>query len=267
MKSSLQRLSARFILLGALLLSIPAFYLVLMTAETWYYKVGHGLYGVVALLIAMAFFVEHKYPEKGHGGMSLMQGWGRIDALILLGALASAWPVSASGSGVEWALRLSYCGVIFLRLSVLLAKYVEPHRLLQTCALALLVLALAGAGFVWLEPRVQSYADGLWLAFITGATVGYGDLVPSTAASRIFAAFIVLLGYALFSVVTASIAALLVGEDEKRLRRELHADMRVLHEEIVALRAALANSTVVSVTAKAAEEMPPAISQRALPSE
>ena len=87
-----------------------------------------------------------------------------------------------------------------------------------------------------MEPRVHSYADGVWLAFTTGATVGYGDLVPSTPASRIFAAFIVLLGYALFSVVTASIAALLVGEDEKRLSREMHADLRMLRKEIAALR-------------------------------
>ena len=82
----------------------------------------------------------------------------------------------------------------------------------------------------------------MWLAFITGATVGYGDLVPSTPASRIFAAFIVLLGYALFSVVTASIAALLVGEDEKRFMRGLHSDMRMLREEIAALRAGLRDS-------------------------
>jgi voltage-gated potassium channel len=50
-----------------------------------------------------------------------------------------------------------------------------------------------------------------------------------------------LLGYALFSVVTASIAALLVGEDEKKLRRELHTDMRILREEIASLRAELRN--------------------------
>jgi voltage-gated potassium channel len=61
-------------------------------------------------------------------------------------------------------------------------------------------------------------------------------MTPSTPASRIFSVFIVLLGYALFSVVTASIAAILIGEDEKQLRRELHAEARLLRSEIAALR-------------------------------
>jgi len=69
--------------------------------------------------------------------------------------------------------------------------------------------------------------------------VGYGDLVPSTPASRVLAVFIVILGFGLLSLVTASIAALMVGEDEKRMRRELHADMRILLREIAELRAEL----------------------------
>ena len=60
--------------------------------------------------------------------------------------------------------------------------------------------------------------------------------MPSTPASRILAVFIVLLGYALLSLVTGSIAALLVGEDERRIRRELHADMRILLREVALLR-------------------------------
>ncbi len=98
------------------------------------------------------------------------------------------------------------------------------------------LFAIAGLGFYWLEPQVTSYADGLWLAFITGATVGYGDLVPTTAASRVFAVFIVLLGYAVFSIVTATISALFIGEDEKRFEHELHADIRALRTEIATLR-------------------------------
>ncbi|HAT33309.1 MAG TPA: ion transporter [Janthinobacterium sp.] len=166
----------------------------------------------------------------------------KLDALVALGALLSAWPTEPPCGIVEWILRLAYSGVVFLRLSTLVAKYVAPHRLLQIVALAVCVLIVSGAGFYWLEPKVHTFADGVWLAFITGATVGYGDLVPSTPLSRIFAGFIVLLGYALFSIVTASISALLVGEDEKRQKRELHADMRLLRAEIAALRAELRES-------------------------
>lgn len=137
---------------------------------------------------------------------------------------------------MEWLLRLGFCGLILVRLAMFFAKWVMPRRLLQTLMIAAVLLAIAGGGFYWLEPNTSCYADGFWLAFITGATVGFGDLVPSTPASRIFAVFIVLLGYALFSLVTASIAALFVGEDEKRMERELHADIRSLRAEIAELR-------------------------------
>lgn len=68
------------------------------------------------------------------------------------------------------------------------------------------------------------------------------DIVLTTAASRIFAAFMVLLGYAMLSLVTASIAAMFVGEDEKQLRREMHRDIRSLQTEIRHLREALGKS-------------------------
>jgi len=229
--------TARPMLLSALILSIPAFYLALAGTQPFYRDAGHLLYVVVATMLAAEILVKRNgWISERAGDVS------GVDLVILLGALANAWPTDPPWSLVEWVLRLAYCAIVFIRLATLLAKYVVPHRLLQIVALALFVLAVAGAGFFWLEPKVQTYADGIWLAFTTGATVGYGDIVPSTPASRIFAAFIVLLGYALFSVLTASIAALLVGEDEKRLRHELHSDMRLLRAEIAALRGELRDS-------------------------
>ena len=86
-------------------------------------------------------------------------------------------------------------------------------------------------------------ASGLWLAFTTAATVGYGDLVPTTAASRIFAVFVVLLGYGVLSLVTAAIAARWIETEERRIERQILRDMRremaALRLEIVGLREAL----------------------------
>ncbi|HZV66848.1 MAG TPA: ion channel [Telluria sp.] len=219
-------------LLSGLILAIPAFYLVLTGPTPAYRQGGSWLYGLIALLVALQLFT-------GRRANSRIDWTSAMDLAILGGALASAWPSGQGWSDLEWALRLGYCGIVFIRLATVVAPYVVPRGLLQMVILAAFLMAVAGLGFLWLEPRVHSYADGLWLAFITGATVGYGDLVPSTPASRVFAAFIVLLGYALFSVVTASIAALLVGEDEKRLRHALHADLRLLRNDIASLRIGL----------------------------
>jgi voltage-gated potassium channel len=89
---------------------------------------------------------------------------------------------------------------------------------------------------------VLSFGDGLWLAFTTAATVGYGDIVPSTPAAKIFAVFVVLLGFAVLSLVTASIAALWVQTEERRIERELlhelHRELRAVRRDIATLQAA-----------------------------
>ena len=66
--------------------------------------------------------------------------------------------------------------------------------LMYSVLLCLAILGLGGAGFWLIEPKVSSLGDGLWLAFTTAATVGYGDIVPSTTASRVFAVLVVLIG-------------------------------------------------------------------------
>ena len=219
-------------LVTALVLSIPAFYLVLSSELSPYQGAGRWLYTIVALLMGMTLLGRYRSMPV----TTRNKHRAAVDVLIFLGAILSAWPQSSPWPFAEWLLRLVYCAIVFLRLASLLSHYVMPHRLLQIAALALVLLAVAGEGFLLLEPRVHSYADGVWLAFLTAATLGYGELVPSTPGSRIFAVFVVLLGYALFSVFTASIAAILIGEDERKLRRELHLDTRMLRLEISALR-------------------------------
>ncbi|MFT5532133.1 MAG: voltage-gated potassium channel [Candidatus Paceibacteria bacterium] len=227
----------RPVLFVALTVSIPAFYLLLNDADmdnsVRLHGMGSVLYAITALLIGIDLWCQRRRQPASRSAL--------IDVVLLLGALASTWPSNTPWSVPEWWLRLTYSTIVFLRFPTLLAPWALPKHLKQILALSVILLAIAGAGFYWLEPHVLTYADGLWLAFITGATVGYGDLVPSTHASRIFAVFIVLLGYAIFSVITASIAALFVGEDEKHFQQELHADIRALRQEITSLRNELRN--------------------------
>ena len=55
------------------------------------------------------------------------------------------------------------------------------------------------------------------------------------ASSRVFAVFVVLLGYGMLSLVFANIAAMFVGEEEKLLRREMHRDIKRLEGEICSM--------------------------------
>ena len=103
--------------------------------------------------------------------------------------------------------------------------------------LCLLILGLGGVGFWILEPRAHTLSDGLWLAFTTAATVGYGDIIPTTHASRAFSVVVVLLGLAVLSMVTASVAAMLVETEERQLARKLMHEIGELRGEIRSLRA------------------------------
>lgn len=218
-------------LIIALIVSIPAFYLVLAGSGAMYRHVGSALYAAAGMLVAIDLLTQRKMHHARAAQKEQL-----LDLVLLAGMFASAWPTGLPWTVLEWMGRLVFCSLVFLRFAMLISAWMAPRHLLQILGVSIALLAISGAGFYWLEPKVLTYADGLWLAFITGATVGYGDLVPSTPASRIFAVFIVLLGYTIFSVITASIAALFVGEDEKRFEKELHADIRSLREEITALR-------------------------------
>jgi voltage-gated potassium channel len=223
---------SRPVLLLGLLLSVPAFYLLLDGEQTATRMAGHGLYALSAALMcvdAVWQWIRNRHYPRRSGKMML-------DMAIIIGCVFSSLPSDFQWSALEWLLRLSLCSLILIRMATLVLWHMKPSYLVKLIFLALLMLTSAGAGFYWLEPTVLNYPDGVWLAFSTVATVGYGDFVPSTPASKIFAVFIVLLGYAMFSIVTANIAALFVGEEEERFERELHGDIRALHQEVAALR-------------------------------
>jgi voltage-gated potassium channel len=56
---------------------------------------------------------------------------------------------------------------------------------------------------------------GMWWAIVTVTTVGYGDVVPHTAAGRIVAALLMIVGIGFLSVLTATVASTFIARDEE----------------------------------------------------
>jgi voltage-gated potassium channel len=115
-------------------------------------------------------------------------------------------------------------------------RLITRQGLLYSLLLCVLIMGLGGVGFWLIEPRAHTLSDGLWLAFTTAATVGYGDIVPSTYASRAFAVLVVLLGLAVLSLATASVAAMFVETEERQIERDLLREIGALRAELRALR-------------------------------
>ncbi len=224
----------RWIFIPALILTIPAFYIELGGggADAALIRAGRWLYLPALLVTPLQIGLLLRWVKSPHE--YLRNNW--LDIVIAVGAFINLVYVKWPWDRVEWAVRVVLEVAIFLRLLGFLHAYLTPGGLVHLLFIAVAILAASGLGFYWLEPTVDSYGEGLWLAFSSAATVGYGDIYPTTPASRIFSVFIVLLGYAVLSLVTATIAALFIGEEEKDLRHELHHDMRELRREIAELR-------------------------------
>ena len=79
------------------------------------------------------------------------------------------------------------------------------------------VVVFAGTFMATIDPNIDTPLDGIWWAWVTVTTVGYGDLVPASTAGRLFAAILMLLGIALFSLLTASFSTFFLARAEEKI--------------------------------------------------
>jgi voltage-gated potassium channel len=221
-----------WLMVAVALLTLPAFYLEVTQQTGLYRHIGQLLDLVIlAAFITEFFWMHHVVEQKS---LYILHNW--LNLLIILGAALSLIGIDGEWLPLARLFRLAYVSLMIARLLGSVRNLFTPGATPYLLGWMVVIMLLSGGGFYWLEPTVHSYSQGLWLAFTTGATVGYGDLVPTTDASRLFAAAMVILGFAMLSVVTASIAAFFIGEDEKKMRQELHQDIRDLREEVQKLR-------------------------------
>ena len=93
-------------------------------------------------------------------------------------------------------------------------------KLVSHVLVALLIILLAGAGLFAIAEGI-GYGRALYFAAITGLTVGYGDIVPTTVLGRILSVLIGLVGLIFFGIVVAAATRALshLVEDRRRERR------------------------------------------------
>lgn len=142
------------------------------------------------------------------------------------------------------AFRLGVALITLVRMMWSLQHLFTRGGLSRMLMLAAFVLVLCGLGYSYLEPTTPTFAEGLWLAFVTAGTVGYGDVVPTTPAAKIFTLFVVMLGFGVLSLVTAAVATKWLEAEERLIEREIlrnvHRQVDSLRQEIAALRAEMA---------------------------
>jgi len=219
------------VMIGIALIALVAFYFTEFSHAGDLVMIGHAL----EWLIFGFFFFELAWMTAvcEQKLRYLRRNW--LDMVIVVCSGLALVGVDAQWVAAARLLRLATVALLLTRAVRPMRTMLTPGGLPYLGLVAATIFLVAGAAFYWLEPNVRSYADGLWLAFVTGATIGYGDIVPSTTGSRLFAVLITMVGLTLFSLVTASVAAFFVGEDEKTQRREMPRDQQRLKEDVARL--------------------------------
>jgi len=184
----------------------------------------------VTNLIWLVFFLEltvNVYNVQNKKRY-LLENW--LNVLIVVIAFpAFDW-------GNDWAVI-----VRFLRLLLVVRFFtgffrdvlivLTKNRFGQILVASAFIILGSGAVFSYIEDR--SLWDGIWYALVTITTVGYGDVVPVTEYGRVFGIVLILFGVVFFSLVTANIAAFLIGAEQRKLEKDILEYMKLTEQKLV----------------------------------
>ncbi len=195
----------------------------------WYLEETGSLPHVVARvadwLVWLAFLLETVILAAQVRGKRryLFGNW--VNLLIITVGFPYFWQY-APLIGLLRSVRLVLVLALLLRMSRSARKLLSRHKLGATLGVALVTLVLSGIIMSRVDPSIGNVWDGMWWAWVTMATVGYGDVVPHTAAGRLFAALVMLFGVVLISLLTANLAAFFIGGDVEKIEAEEEASDR-----------------------------------------
>jgi voltage-gated potassium channel len=173
-----------------------------------------------------------------HRAGYLREHW--FDLLIVLLPMLRPLRIARSARAVR-LLRLARVLAFSARYVHTARTLADSHGLKYVILLAALLTAgSAGLVTVFEMDRggpIANYEEGLWWAFTTVTTVGYGDRYPITPEGRAVAIFLMVIGITLFSVLTANIAAFLVkAPASEPTLGEVMAKLAVIEARLAALQ-------------------------------
>lgn len=102
-------------------------------------------------------------------------------------------------------LKLTRTYLIIKRFRKKIKNFLKLNGLIYLLIFAALGIVVSALIVSYVEKL--SYFNGLWWAFVTATTVGYGDVYPHTFIGRIIAIFLILIGMGTFGMITGAITS------------------------------------------------------------
>jgi len=199
----------------------------------WYLEetgtLSHALARIADWLVWLAFLLETVVltAQVRDKRRYLFGNW--LNLLIITAGFPYFWQF-APLIGLLRSVRLLLVMALLVRMSKSARKLLSQHKLGTTLVVAFATMVLSGIIMSRVDPSIGDVWDGMWWAWVTMATVGYGDVVPHTGAGRLFASLVVLFGVVLISLLTANLAAFFIGSDVEKIETEEKESERLLKE-------------------------------------
>jgi len=144
------------------------------------------------------------------------------------------FPVLPAGLGVLRLARLSRL-LRLLRLLRLVTAFSRLRHFLTPggfkSAALLASLIVVGGAAVFAHAEHKGFGDALWWAVVTSATVGYGELYPTTVVGRVTAVVVMVVGISMFALVTGAIAKSFLASETRAIEQEV--EMLEEHDELI----------------------------------
>lgn len=108
-------------------------------------------------------------------------------------------------------------------------------RILEILLTSTILVILAADLFMVFETgentKFTSFSDAVWFSVVSLATVGYGEIYPQTTAGRILATILIIFGFSIFGLITASISSYFVERNIESTRRKERTEHKGLAVE------------------------------------
>jgi voltage-gated potassium channel len=202
---------------------LPMILLAIWILIEWYLRetgIYSARFGLITDWIIWLFFVLEAVMLTSlveHKIYYLRSNW--MNLLIICFGLPLLWGGGTYAAALR-ALRVLLIFPLLLNTSVTVRKVLARNHLGTVLLVALAFTLMAGLLIAGIDPTIETVWQGIWWAWVTVATVGYGDTVPQSAAGKVFGAVVIMFGVGFFSLLTASFSAYFVSRGEVEIEEE-----------------------------------------------
>ena len=170
----------------------------------------HGVGWLAWSLFVLEAFVVGAYVDDRR--RYFRQNW--LNLLVIVVGFPLIWS-HGDWAGAARAARLLVMLPLLVKSGEMIKEMLSRNRLGPILAAIVMVTTLGGAVIGHFDPSFRHPLDGIWWAWVTVTTVGYGDLVPQTGVARVFAVGLMLLGVSMIALLSASLVTLFREEEDR----------------------------------------------------